>query len=44
MRQCFHLEVLTVPDVRRELAHAGLRLLNRAPETTEWLQAVRSRA
>ncbi|ORW85840.1 hypothetical protein AWB92_26830 [Mycobacterium sp. IEC1808] len=44
MRQCFHLEVLTVADIRREFGNAGLRLLDRAPESTEWLQAVRARA
>ncbi len=43
LRQCFHLEVLTVEELRRELDHAGLRLLNSTPESTEWLQAVRSR-
>jgi SAM-dependent methyltransferase len=43
LRQCFHLEVLTVEELRGELDLAGLRLLNRTPESTEWLQAVRSR-
>jgi SAM-dependent methyltransferase len=41
LRQCVHLELLTVGELRRELDHAGLRLLTRAPESTEWLEAVR---
>jgi SAM-dependent methyltransferase len=41
LRQCFHLETLTVADLRRELDHAGLQLLTARPESTEWLEAVR---
>ncbi|HTX97241.1 MAG TPA: hypothetical protein VME67_21815 [Mycobacterium sp.] len=41
LRQCFHLEVLTVEELRRELVGAGLRLLNTSPESTEWLEVVR---
>jgi SAM-dependent methyltransferase len=40
LRQCFHLEELTVEVLRRELHRAGLRLLNAAPESAEWLEAV----
>ncbi len=39
LRQCFHLEVLTTEELRRELDLAGLRLLNPSPESTEWLEA-----
>jgi SAM-dependent methyltransferase len=38
--QCFHLEVLTVEELRRELKHVGLQLVTSAPESTEWLEAV----
>jgi 2-polyprenyl-3-methyl-5-hydroxy-6-metoxy-1,4-benzoquinol methylase len=41
LRQCFHLEVLTVEELRREVDHAGLELLNTMPESTEWLELVR---
>lgn len=41
LRQCFHLEVLTVEELRHELEYAGLQLLNMTPESTEWLEAVR---
>ena len=41
LRQCFHLEVLTVEELRRELDHAGLDLLSPRPESTEWLELVR---
>jgi SAM-dependent methyltransferase len=41
LRQCFHLEVLTVEELRRELDHAGLQLINTTPESTEWLEVVR---
>lgn len=44
LRLCFHLEMLSVAEIRRELDRAGMRLLNNAPESTEWLQAVRMRA
>jgi SAM-dependent methyltransferase len=40
LRQCFHLEVLTVEDLRREFEHAGLQLANALPESTEWLELV----
>jgi 2-polyprenyl-3-methyl-5-hydroxy-6-metoxy-1,4-benzoquinol methylase len=43
LRQCFHLEVLTVEELRRELDLAGLRLLTPSPESTEWLEVVRVR-
>jgi SAM-dependent methyltransferase len=43
LRQCFHLELLTVEELRRELALAGLQLLNPSPESTEWLEVVRVR-
>jgi 2-polyprenyl-3-methyl-5-hydroxy-6-metoxy-1,4-benzoquinol methylase len=43
LRQCFHLEVLTVDELRRELEQAGLQLLNPSPESTEWLEVVRVR-
>lgn len=41
LRQCFHLEVLTVEELRRELERAGLQLLTSSPESTEWLEVVR---
>jgi hypothetical protein len=41
--QCFHLEVLTVEELRRELNHVGLQLATSAPELTEWLEVVLSR-
>jgi SAM-dependent methyltransferase len=40
LRQCFHLEVLTVDELRRELEQAGLQLLTTSPESTEWLEVV----
>jgi len=43
LRQCFHLEVLTVEELRHELEYAGLQLLNMTPESTEWLEGARSR-
>jgi SAM-dependent methyltransferase len=44
LRQCFHLEVLTAGDLRRELSRVGLRLVNAAPDSTEWLEVVRGAA
>jgi SAM-dependent methyltransferase len=41
LRQCFHLEVLSVGQLRREFARAGLRAVTPAPESTEWLELVR---
>lgn len=41
LRQCFHLQLLTVAELRRELEQAGLQLLTSSPESTEWLEAVR---
>ncbi|BBX98668.1 class I SAM-dependent methyltransferase [Mycobacterium lacus] len=43
LRQCFHLEVLTVEELRHGLNDAGLRLLNNTPESTEWLEVERHR-
>lgn len=42
LRQCFHLEVLTVEKLQRELDNAGLRLLTTRPESTEWLEVIRA--
>ena len=42
LRQCFHLEVLTIEELRREFDQAGLRLLNHSPESTEWLELMRA--
>ncbi|WP_254902224.1 class I SAM-dependent methyltransferase [Mycobacterium simiae] len=44
LRQCFHLELLTVEKLRRELDNAGLQLLTTSPEFTEWLEVVRKTA
>ncbi|MCV7028133.1 class I SAM-dependent methyltransferase [Mycobacterium sherrisii] len=41
LRQCFHLEVLTVEELRREFDTSGLQLLTTSPELTEWLEVVR---
>jgi SAM-dependent methyltransferase len=43
LRQCFHLEVLTVEELRHELNRVGFQLVNTTPETTEWLEVVRLR-
>jgi SAM-dependent methyltransferase len=43
LRQCFHLEVLTVEELRREFEHAGLQLTTTDADSTEWLELVRSR-
>lgn len=40
--QCFHLEVLTLEELVRELGRAGLRLTTAAPESTEWLEVAHS--
>ncbi|CAM4386672.1 magnesium protoporphyrin O-methyltransferase [Mycobacterium basiliense] len=42
LRQCFHLEALTVAKLRRELHRSGLQLTNADPESTEWLEVVPS--
>ncbi|UXA07506.1 class I SAM-dependent methyltransferase [Mycobacterium sp. SMC-2] len=42
LRQCIHLEVLTVAELRREFDRAGLRLVTPTPESTEWLEVVRT--
>lgn len=44
LRQCFHLEVLTVEKLRHEFDNAGLQLLTTRPESTEWLEIVRKAA
>ena len=41
LRQCFHLEVVSVDELRRELDLAGLQLVTTTPESTEWLELVR---
>jgi SAM-dependent methyltransferase len=40
--QCFHLEVLTIEELRRGFDQAGLQLVNPGPDSTEWLELVRS--
>lgn len=43
LRQCFHLEVLTIEELRREFDQAGLQLATTAPDSTEWLELVRAK-
>jgi SAM-dependent methyltransferase len=41
--QCFHLEVLTIEELRRAFDEVGLRLTSASPEATEWLEVVRAK-
>ncbi|ETW24133.1 class I SAM-dependent methyltransferase [Mycobacterium gastri] len=43
LRQCFHLQVLTLEELRGELDDAGLRFITANPESTEWLEVARYR-